>query len=354
MQDELVATVPPTLEDVARSAGVSRATVSRVINQKHRVAPGTRDAVMNAVVATGYVPNRAARSLVTRRTGTVVIIVAGTDRNPVEGWEDGGQDVGSLFDDPFFGRVVGGFIRTLRPRDVHPVLMLVDTAETRDQALSFVRQGNVDGALLVTTRPDDPLSQLLIDTGLPAVLFARPPRSIPISFVDMANHDGARLAADHLVARGCRSIVAIAGPQDVPGAQDRLTGFRDAMARHGHAYIPVAAGNFTVPSGEEAMQALLDETPDLDAVFASNDLMALGALHTLRARGRRVPEDVAVIGYDDTALAALCRPALTTIRQPIEEMAAEMARLLLEHIADPQRRPSSVVFDPVLVVRDSA
>jgi DNA-binding LacI/PurR family transcriptional regulator len=136
--------------------------------------------------------------------------------------------------------------------------------------------------------------------------------------------------------------------------QDRLSGFRDAMARHGHAFVPSIEGNFTQETGERAMRRLLDEYPDVDGVFVANDLMALGAVAALHDAGRRVPQDVAVIGFDDSHAALVSRPPLTTIRQPLEDMAGEMARLVLTHIDDPDSPPTSVIFEPTLVVRESA
>jgi DNA-binding LacI/PurR family transcriptional regulator len=139
----------------------------------------------------------------------------------------------------------------------------------------------------------------------------------------------------------------------MPAGQERLAGFRDALARHGRPEVPSVEGDFTLESGERAMTQLLAEHPEVDGVFAANDLMAQGALLVLRDTGRAVPEEVAVIGFDDSSAALACRPPLTTIRQPLEDMAAEMARLLLAHIEQPGRPVSSVIFDPTLVVRKS-
>ncbi|WP_405608653.1 LacI family DNA-binding transcriptional regulator [Streptomyces sp. NBC_01508] len=377
----------PTLEDVARAAGVSRATVSRVINGVRNVDPVIQAAVRDAVAVTGYTPNRAARSLVTRKADSIALVVsgAGNDPPPVAATagsgaagsatastadsatdrRDGGHEaagfdggVGSfmtdVFADPFFGRVVTGVVNFLRPHGIHPVLMFAETSRARDEVVSYLRQGSADGALVVSTHAEDPLPALITDAGLPAVLYARPARPVRISYVDLAHQDGARLAAEHLLARGRRRIVTIAGPLDVPAGQDRLAGFRDTMARHGHPYVPVTEGLFTEESGAAAMERLLAEHPDLDGVFAANDLMAVGACQVLRERGRRVPEDVAVIGFDDSRAAAACRPALTTVRQPVEDMAAEMARLLLDRLARPDRPVTSVIFEPTLVVRASA
>ncbi|MEV0389269.1 LacI family DNA-binding transcriptional regulator [Nonomuraea sp. NPDC050643] len=340
---------PPTLEDVARAAGVSRATVSRVINGIRNVDPAIQEAVRRAIAETGYVPNQAARSLVTRRTGAVALVVSGAGGGPEED-----PFPSRVFADPFFGRVAGGVVGFLRPLGIHPVLMFAETEEARRQVVTYLRQGNADGALLVSTHGADPLPRLLAEARLPAVLFARPAEPLPISYVDLAHRAGARLAADHLVARGCRRVATISGPLDVPAAQDRLAGFQEAMAVHGHPYVPVAEGGFTLPSGERAMERLLAGHDGLDGVFAANDVMAQGALAALRAHGRRVPDDVAVVGFDDSSAATACVPALTTVRHPVEDMAAEMGRLLLAHLGDPGQPVTSRIFEPSLVVRDSA
>ncbi|MFK0150486.1 LacI family DNA-binding transcriptional regulator [Streptomyces sp. NPDC090499] len=341
----------PTLEDVAREAGVSRATVSRVVNGIRNVDPEIQELVRGAIERTGYAPNRAARSLVIRRAETVALVVSGAGDTT-----DAGQNAfaTSVFADPFFGRVVSGIVGFLRPRSMHPVLMFAESAAAREEVVTYLRQGRADGALVVSTHADDPLPALLADARLPAVLFARPSRPVPLSYVDLAHRDGGRLAAEHLLARGCRRPATVCGPLDVEASQERLAGFRDTLARHGHPYVPVAEGGFTLDSGLAAMSDLLARHPDTDGVFAANDLMAQGACQVVREQGRRVPEDVAVVGFDDSPIAETCRPRLTTVRQPVEEMAAEMARLLDEHIHGARTAATSVVFDPELVVRDSA
>jgi DNA-binding LacI/PurR family transcriptional regulator len=339
------------LEDVARVAGLSRSTVSRVINGSRNFDPAVREAVSRAIAETGYVPSLAARSLVGRHTGTVALVLSGAGDSA-----DDDEDTRSrlVFADPFFGRVANGVSRFLRPRGLHPVLMSAETADDHQHVLNYLRRGNADGAILVSTHADDPLPALFPESGLNAVLFARPVRPLPISYVDVAHREGARMAAEHLIARGCRRIATICGPLDVPAAQDRLSGFREAMARAGSPYIPYYEGNFTLESGEAAAQRLLDEYPEADGIFVANDLMAQGALLTLRDRGRRVPDDVAVVGFDDSIAAVASRPMLTTIRQPVEEMAAEMTSMLLDQIEKPDMPIASRIFDPILVVRQSA
>ncbi|MFG3280572.1 LacI family DNA-binding transcriptional regulator [Streptomyces sp. NPDC048111] len=341
----------PTLEDVAREAGVSRATVSRVVNGVRNVDPAIQEQVQRAIERTGYAPNRAARSLVTRRAETIALVVSGAGGGPGESQE---AFAARVFADPFFGRVVAGVVGFLQPRSMHPVLMFAESADDRAEVLTYLRQGRADGALVVSTHADDPLPAQLAGAGLPTVLFARPASAVPLSYVDLDHHDGGRLAARRLIERGCRRPATVTGPLDVAASQERLAGFRDTLARGGHPHVPVAEGGFTLDSGIAAMARLLAEHPDVDGVFAANDLMAQGVCQLLRERGRRVPDDVAVIGFDDSGIALSCRPPLTTVRQPVEQMAAEMARLLDQHIRGERTEATSVVFDPELVVRETA
>lgn len=336
-----------TLEDVARVAGVSRASVSRVVNGKPDVAPRIVDAVQEAIARTGYVPNRAARALVTRRAGTALVVVSGADRSIEGPWGPG-----EVLADPFFGRLAGGLMSSLRPRDVHPVLMLALTDDERARVISYVREGSADGVLLVSAEAPDPLPDQLVEAGVPVVLFSRPEHELPVGYVDVDNRAGARLAVDHLVARGCRTLGIVTGPLGVPGAHDRLAGFLDAMAAHGLDPVPPVAGTFSVDSGMAAMRRLLDA--GVDGVFASNDNMGVGAVLAAQERGLVVPDDVAVVGFDDSTSALMCRPTLTTVRQPIETMAAQMARLLLEQLDRTERPVEPTLYAPTLVVRGSA
>ncbi|WP_343890451.1 LacI family DNA-binding transcriptional regulator [Kribbella sandramycini] len=332
----------PTLEDVAKAAGVSRATASRVVNDVGTVDPALRLRVHDAIAATGYVPNSAARTLVNRRTGTVALVMSGSDGSAEQ-----------VFADPFFGRITGGVVTCLRDRGMRATMLLADSDKARRDALDTARRES-DGALLVSTHPNDPLPQLFVEAGVPAVLFARPSSMLPISFVDVGHDVGGALAAGRLADRGCRRIATIAGPADLPAAIDRLAGFERALQRRGIPYVHVARGNFTAESGEQAMTELLAQAPDLDGVFAANDLMAVGALRVLRDAGRAVPDDVALIGFDDSQPARLTRPRLTTISQPVEAMAAHMTTILLTHLTTPETPPTSVVFDPHLVPRETA
>ncbi|MET9676355.1 LacI family DNA-binding transcriptional regulator [Streptomyces sp. NPDC006482] len=343
----------PTLEDVAREAGVSRATVSRVVNGVRNVAPDIQQAVRAAIARTGYTPNQAARSLVTRRTGTVALVLSAT----------GKAFAARVFSDPFFGRVVDGVLPVLRERAIQPVMLVAESEQARTQLVEYLRQGGADGALVVSLDADDPLPAMLVAAGLPTVLFGRPQDAPRCGFVDLDNAAGARLAAEHLWATGRRRPAVIAAPVTAPTARERLDGFREAFAARGVPSVPVVRGRFTVDSGRRAMARLLQDHPGIDAVFAANDLMAQGACQHLCERGVAVPGSVAVVGFDDSVAARRARPALTTVRQPVERMAAAMAGLLVEELdggrtgrapAPKPSEPASKVFEPVLVVRESA
>lgn len=341
----------PTLEDVAREAGVSRATVSRVVNGAPTVAEHLQLAVMRAITAVGYTPNRAARQLMTGRSG-VIALVTSMELDPVS--QTLVRQHPQIFGDPFFGRIVDGVLGYLAPRRVHPLIMLSENALSRGEVIEQMRQHSVDGALVVSIDPSDPLPARIAEEELPAVFFAQPAQHLRVDYVDLAHQDGGRLVADRLASIGRRRVAAISGPPHLHASEARIEGFRTAMARHGVAYVPIAYGNFTQASGEAAMRGLLMEEPDIDGVFAANDLMAVGALHVLAEQGKRVPKDVAVIGFDDSSAALAARPQLTTVRQPVEDMAACMARLLLERLDDPTRQPQAEVFDAELIVRSSA
>ncbi len=317
---------------------MSRATVSRVVNGVTSVDENIRQAVERAISTTGYHPNLAARALVTQRAEAVALVLPGEER---------------MVGDPFFGRIISGVSSVLRPLGLHLVLM-VTGKDTNDQVLTDLRRGRLDGAILIYSDLTDPLPALLVNSRLPVVLSGRPRRPLRITYVDVNQQAGAGLAASHLVGLGRQRIATISGPLDNPAAQDRLTGFRAAMASLGQASVVSVAGDFTRESGGVAMERLLTEVPDLDGLFIASDLMAHGALPVLRRHGRAVPDQVAIVGFDDSSAALACEPPLTTIRQPVEAMAAEMARQLLMQVEHPDTPTAAVIFDPTLVVRQSA
>jgi DNA-binding LacI/PurR family transcriptional regulator len=340
------------MDQVAEAAGVSRATVSRVINGAPTVDAKIREMVQRAIAETGYVPNVAARSLVTRRSNSVALVISEPDR------PDNSSFLNRIFTDPYFGRITAGATRALRPHDIHLVIIPTDSTD-HHQVVRYLRQGHVDGVLLISSHEHDELPRQVHDLGIPAVLSARPAQSLShpssaASFVDVDQRLGARLAADHLLGRGCRRLATISGPLDIPSGLDRLDGFRAYLDQRGLGPVPAVEGDFTRAGGEESARRLLTEHPGVDGLFVASDLMAEGALRAVQDMGRRVPGDLAVVGFDDSSAALDCRPLLTTVRQPVEEMAAEMAEMLMAHIASPARLPRSVIFQPTLIIRDSA
>ncbi|HEY6748142.1 MAG TPA: LacI family DNA-binding transcriptional regulator [Mycobacteriales bacterium] len=332
---------PRTIKEIAAVAGVSKSTVSRVLNDTPGVSPKARQLVRTAIEQTGYQPNRAARSLVTRATGSIGLVVS--------------EAQARVFSDPFFASMVRGATEVVRPRGVHLVLMLAEDKRARDQLLDYLRHGHVDGVLFISTHAADPLPRILVAERLPAVLSARPVSPLAISYVDVDSVAGAGLAVDHLVERGRRRIATIAGPQDMPAGQDRLRGWTEALALHGLPHGPelVAYGDFDRGSGARAMEELLGRGIEFDGLFVASDLMALDAVAVLREHGLQVPQDVAVVGFDDSDAATQARPALTTVRQPVEEMAKALTLTLLDRIGDPDAPITSRVFPPKLIRRAS-
>jgi DNA-binding LacI/PurR family transcriptional regulator len=334
----------PTLEEVAALAGVSRATVSRVVNGSPRVSPAARDKVERAVAELGYVPNRAARSLVTKRADSVALVVSESETR--------------FFSDPWFAVVARSVAVALSDTDMQLVLVVAQSDEQAAQRARlerFLLAGRVDGVVLVSLHGRDPLPRQLVAAGVPTVLVGRPVDDIEVAYVDADNAGGATAAVRHLLERGRTRIATVAGPQDMSAGRDRLAGYQSALRAAGLPVRPslVAAADFSEEGGAEAMRALLAREPDLDAVFAASDLMATGALRALRAAGRLVPDDVAVVGFDDLPASQHTDPPLTTVRQALEDMGREAIRLLLATIA--AQSPDPVVVLPTeLVVRASS
>lgn len=329
----------PTLEQVAALAGVSRATVSRVVNGSPKVLPDTVAAVERAIGELGYVPNRAARALVTRRTDSIALVVPEPDSR--------------VFSDPFFGDILRGISRTLAPTSSQLVL-LIEPAEGDDQRLlRYLRGGHVDGAIIVSHHGRDNVLQELAQLPLPIVFSARPLGvEVPVASVDVDNVAGARTAIEYLLSIGRRKLGTVAGPLDMTAGLDRLTGYKDVVAEAG---IPeaVSYGDFTADGGEQATLRLLGEYPDLDGIFVANDLMATATLRVLSQLGKRVPEDVAVVGFDDSVVATTTTPKLTTVRQPVEKLGARLAEILLAKLAGADLT-SPEIYDTELIIRGSA
>lgn len=329
----------PTLDEVARYAGVGRGTASRVLNDSPQVSPHARSAVLAAVEALGYVANPAARSLVTRRTDTVALVVS----------EAGDR----LFGEPFFAATVRGISGRLSDSPYQLLLAMSGSERERARVAAYLTDQRVDGVLLLSLHADDDLPERLEARGVPTVVGGRPPTLQPACVVDVENRAGGALAVEHLLATGRRRIGIITGPQDMSSGRDRVEGALTALDDAGidPARVPRATGDYSERSGELAMRELLEGEP-LDAVFAGSDLMAAGALRVLREFGVGVPDEVAVIGFDNAPVCRHTQPQLSTVAQPLEEMGATMAGLLVDRLAG-REVPALTLLPTHLVVRSS-
>ncbi|GAA0487177.1 LacI family transcriptional regulator [Paractinoplanes deccanensis] len=331
----------PTIRDVAREAGVSYATVSRVLNGREWVSPDAARAVREAIARTGYTANPHARSLATGRSGSIAFLLT--------------EPQHLLFEDPNFSVLLRGVAQALADRELTLILMIASTPEERTRTIAYLSGGHVDGVLLVSPHSGDPLLSQLVRAEVPIVACGRVlGYEQVISSVMADDRNGGRSAVDHLIRAGCTRIATITGPQDTAGGVDRLQGYHDALIAHGVTIEPsrIAQGDWSRESGAAAMRQLLEQAPDLDAVFAASDAMADGALRVLREAGREVPGDVRVVGFDDSGLAATTEPPLTTVRHPLDRVAEEMVRLLTDVIAG--RTPLSITVPTTLVIRASS
>ncbi|NYF09127.1 LacI family transcriptional regulator [Leifsonia sp. AK011] len=335
----------PTLEAVAAEAGVSRSTVSRVVNGSSHVSPDVVLTVNDAIERLGYIPNRAARSLANRRTMAIALVVP--------------EDVQRFFGDPFFSEVMQGIITVIEGSDYVLNLQLAKPDAPSSKTIRYLLGGNVDGAIVVSHHSGDEFFTRL-DATIPVVFGGRPfhpetgdSATPDNNYVDVDNSAGAALGTRHLVDLGRRTIGTIAGPANMQAAVDRRDGWASALGEAGLDASLVAYGDFSMGSGAAAMRELLERNPDIDGVFVASDLMARGAISVLRSQGRRVPEDVAVVGFDDSSAATNGEIGLTTVHQPSRQMGTEMALMLLDLLGG-ETTERARVLPTRLVVRESA
>ena len=329
----------PTLDDVARAAKVSRSTASRAVNGGERVSPEAQAAVDDAVARLGYAPNRAARSLVTRRTDSIALVVPEPDAR--------------ILTDPFLAGVLRGVSEGLTGTELQLVLLLARPGEGPGHIARYLRSGHVDGVVVASHHKEDRIEEELISSGLPAVFVGRPFDTQSLRFVDVDNAAGGAVATRRLVERGCRHVATITGPLDMTAALDRFDAWQGTLAEAGLATDAVAHGDFTVAGGAVAMEKLLVEHPDVDGVFAASDLMATGALQVLRERGLRVPDDVALVGFDALG-SERTTPRLTTVLQPVVEMVSAATSTLLDMVGGVPTPTEPQIFVPRLVEGQSA
>ncbi|MFN2167762.1 MAG: LacI family DNA-binding transcriptional regulator [Anaerolineae bacterium] len=328
----------PTIKDVAAQAGVSRQTVSRVINDKGEVSDATRARVLAAIEELGYQPNAVARSMVAGRTHTLGCV------SP------------NLIDYTLANIIEGAQAEARR----QGYFVLTGSAPQEDDVQALLQEmihRRVDGLLVLNPYADGRYRHFLslADRGTPVVYLNNTPRQEPISSVRCNDFEGGYRAARHLLELGHTRIATIVGPENEECTADRLEGYRQALSEVGLDVDPRlrADGDWSATSGYRAGQELLAAAPDFTGIVSQNDQMAVGAIRALREAGRAVPEAVSIIGFDDIPLASYFDPPLTTFRQPMQESGRRAIQLLIGQIEDPTRRPEQVLLHARLVERSS-
>lgn len=328
-----------TLEEIGRLAGVSRSTVSRVINGHEDVSEDVKTRVLEVVRDTGYRPNRAARSLVSSRTGLLGLVIP--------------SGIHNLFQDPYFGRLIQGVTRAANAAEQTLSLFLF---EDRNEELELyervIANGMVDGVIVTATTMQDPVVRRMQEDGTPFVMVGRPDED-NVPFVDVENREGARTATEHLIGHGATRLATIAGPSNTTTAVDRRNGFLDAAAAAGLDINTglVAEADFTSRGAYDAMRSLLEHEPE--AVFCASDTMAIGALAAIEAAGLSCPDDVAVVSFDDLVEPHQTSPSLTTVAQPVQRTGQEAVGLLLDVLDREAEDPPRILLPTELVVRSS-
>lgn len=327
-----------TISDVAREAGVSLMTVSRVINDKGEISPSTRMLVLDVIERLGYRPSRIAQGLATQRTGTLGLVV---------------PDIAN----PFFSDIARGAEDRARTAGYHILVCNADESPQRElSVLQSLEERRVDGLVLCSSRlPDDALRAALVYHPA-VVLVNRRLEGALVGAVVLADEAGARTATQHLLQSGHKAIGFLSGPLSSYSSRQRSKGYRAALVAAGLPYNPdwVRPCSYEVQGGRDTTRALLTDFPELTALFCYNDLVAIGALRVSADLGRRVPDDLAVVGFDDIPMAALVTPSLTTCRIPRYDLGSQAMSLLLEHIEGCAGVCQEVVLHPELIIRASA
>jgi LacI family transcriptional regulator len=328
-----------TLEDIANLSGVSRSTVSRVVNGDVNVREETRERVLAVIHEHDFYPNLAARRLATGKTGIIELIIpAGVD---------------TLFAEPFFGHLIQGVSAACNAREYSVMLWLAEPEYERRMVGRVINSGLVDGVVVSSTLADDPIIASLHENKIPFISIGSHP-TMDVNFLDLDNIGSGRVATQHLLDCGRKRIAAIMGPQNTMVGHDRYQGYRLALQQAGIEYDDrlMAFCDFSETCGFIAMKELLLAMPD--GVFAASDTMAVGAIRAIKEAGLSVPEDISVIGHDDMPVALQVSPALTTMRQPVFRMGEMAVESLIDVIDNELCQPKRIILEPELVVRGSS
>ncbi|MBZ0306504.1 MAG: LacI family transcriptional regulator [Anaerolineae bacterium] len=331
------------LEDIARKAGVSRSTVSRVINDDPNVSDYTRSRVWSVIEREGYIPNPMARAMVTRRTNVIGVVVP--------------QTINVFFgDNSYYPQLLQGMSEMIAARDNLMLLILPNDSETREQfARRITKNRLLDGIILCSIEQNDPIINNAINMGYIVVSVERPGDVFKdrVSYVTVDNLTAAETLVRHLIDRGYRRIGHITGRLNITDGLDRFIGYKQALEEAGLPVNPdlIVEGDFSYQHGYEAMKKLLPHQPD--AVFAAADTTARGAIQTIVEAGLRVPDDIAIVGFDDLDVATKTSPPLTTIHQPIQEKGMRAVSLLLDLIDEIVESPQQILLPTQLVIRES-
>ncbi len=330
-----------TLEDVARQAGVSRSTVSRVVNDHPNVRPDVRRRVLEVIQSTGYHPNEAARTLASQRSRTIGLILP--------------HSVSFFFTDPYYPHLTKGIAQGCNHNDYTLALFLVGSLEDEEKIFPRVsRKGLLDGVIVQSGHHGDQgIIGRMVDANIPLVVVGRPFRSDNVSYIDVDNVNAAYNAVSHLVRAGRRRIATITGPTTSTVGIDRKMGYQRALIDRGRKIDEalIKEGDFTEAGGYYAMQQLLPLKPD--AVFAASDIMAYGAMRAAKDAGCRIPEDIAFVGFDDLPVATHSSIQLTTMRQPVVQFGASAVDILIDLIENGINPPRHIILGTELVIRES-
>lgn len=325
-----------TIRDVARLAGVSVATVSRVVNQKDTVNPETAGLVLKAIEQLQYEPNAVAQGLAGKKMGIIALIL---------------PDILN----PFFPAMARGVEDVAHKKGLTVILGNSDDLGLKESSyIKVLKKKYVDGFIFASNTIREEDVESLRNDGIPIVLLDRGLNTASCPVIRSNNREGAKIAVQHLIEQGCQRIAHIYGPQEFITARERLLGYEEVSGGlSGYSPSLMVPGHFDIESGRKAVELLLARHPDIDGIFAGNDLMAIGALKALRERGIRVPEQLKVCGFDGITLTEITEPELTTVAQPIYEMGRLAAQMLLKEIESGIRENSIVELEVTLIPRKS-